>query len=111
MNVNEDLVGKTITGVIASHSQVDDLREIWVLQFADGSHVEFVSPGARKALRRAANQSKGQSQSQRRARNPERAFERPAERPVRVTGKLTNSRSMHYQRELETGVQLTLNVA
>jgi hypothetical protein len=53
MNVNQDLLGKTITGVIATTSPKDRLREIWVLQFADGSHVEFVSPGARRELRQA----------------------------------------------------------
>lgn len=55
MNVNQDLVGKTITGVIASTEQRAAVREIWMLQFSDGTHVEFVSPGARKALRRSAN--------------------------------------------------------
>lgn len=54
MNVNQDLVGKTITGVIASTEQRTAVREIWMLQFSDGTHVEFVSPRARKALRRSA---------------------------------------------------------
>jgi hypothetical protein len=53
MNVNQDLVGKTITGVIASVGPHGSARELWMLQFSDGTHVEFVSPGARKALRRA----------------------------------------------------------
>jgi len=53
MNVNQDLVGKTITGVIASIAPHGTARELWMLQFSDGTHVEFVSPGARKALRRA----------------------------------------------------------
>ena len=52
MNVNQDLVGKTITGVIASPTARGAAVEIWLLQFSDGTHVEFVSPGARKALRR-----------------------------------------------------------
>ncbi len=55
MNVNQDLVGKTITGVIASTEQRAAAREIWMLQFSDGTHVEFVSPRARKELRRSAN--------------------------------------------------------
>lgn len=55
MNVNQDLVGKTITGVIASTEQRAAAREIWMLQFSDGTHVEFVSPRARKGLRRSAN--------------------------------------------------------
>ncbi len=118
MNVNEDLVGKTITGVIASHSQANDLCEIWVLQFADGSHVEFVSPGARKALRHAANESRGQSRRQShgqgqkvRAQNRVQASQRAAAHPVKVPGKLSNSHSMLYQQDFETGAQLTLNVA
>ncbi len=53
MNVNQDLVGKTITGVIASIAPHGSERELWMLQFSDGTHVEFVSPGARKALRKA----------------------------------------------------------
>jgi hypothetical protein len=56
MNVNQDLVGKTISGVIASAGQQGSARELWMLQFSDGTHVEFVSPGARKALRRAIKQ-------------------------------------------------------
>jgi hypothetical protein len=55
MNVNQDLVGKTITGVIASTEQRTAVREIWMLQFSDGTHVEFVSPRARKALRKSAS--------------------------------------------------------
>ena len=54
MNVNQDLVGKTITGVIAATDPRAAAREIWMLQFSDGTHVEFVSPGARKGLRRSA---------------------------------------------------------
>jgi len=57
MNVNQDLVGKTITGVIASTEPRAAAREIWMLQFSDGTHVEFVSPGARKGLRRSLNQA------------------------------------------------------
>jgi hypothetical protein len=56
MNVNQDLVGKTISGVIASVGQHGSARELWMLQFSDGTHVEFVSPGARKALRKAIKQ-------------------------------------------------------
>ena len=58
MNVNQDLVGKTITGVVASMEQPVAAREIWMLQFSDGTHVEFVSPAARKGLRRSANRAK-----------------------------------------------------
>ncbi len=54
MNVEEDLIGKTITGVIASVPSDQSPREIWLLQFSDGTHVEFVSPASRRALRRSA---------------------------------------------------------
>jgi len=54
MRANQDLIGKTITGVVAVTQPGDDVREIWMLQFSDGSHVEFVSPMARKRLRRKA---------------------------------------------------------
>jgi hypothetical protein len=103
MNVNDDLLGKTITGVIAHRSRDTGVREIWVLQFDDGSHVEFVSPGGRKTLRRAANQTRNPSSSGR----PFKASNQQAGQPVR----LADSRSMRYQRECESGAQLTLNVA
>jgi hypothetical protein len=51
---NHDLIGKTITGVIAVTPPGEAQREIWLLQFADGSHVEFVSPEAKRHLRRSA---------------------------------------------------------
>ena len=41
---NQDLIGKTITGVVAVTPPGEQTREIWMLQFSDGSHVEFVSP-------------------------------------------------------------------
>jgi hypothetical protein len=58
MKVNQDLIGKTITGVIAVTPPGEDVREIWMLQFSDGSHVEFVSPDAKRGLRRAASRKK-----------------------------------------------------
>ena len=58
MRANQDLIGKTITGVIAVTPPGEEVREIWMLQFSDGSHVEFVSPGAQRALRRSAGQKK-----------------------------------------------------
>ena len=53
MNIDQDLIGKTISGVIATTGRDGSPREIWLLQFSDGTHVEFVSPGARKALRKS----------------------------------------------------------
>ena len=51
MKSNQDLIGKTITGVVAVTPPGEDVREIWMLQFSDGSHVEFVSPQARRRMR------------------------------------------------------------
>lgn len=58
MRANQDLIGKTITGVVAVTQPGEDVREIWMLQFSDGSHVEFVSPKARQRLRRASSHRK-----------------------------------------------------
>jgi hypothetical protein len=54
MNSDFQLIGKTITGVIATPGSDDGPARIWMLQFSDGSHVEFVSPSARRRLIRAA---------------------------------------------------------
>lgn len=54
MKANQDLIGKTITGIVAVNQPGEDVREIWMLQFSDGSHVEFVSPRARRSLRRVS---------------------------------------------------------
>ena len=58
MKSNQDLIGKTITSVVAVTRPDDDTREIWMLQFSDGSHVEFVSPGGKRRLRRSAGRKK-----------------------------------------------------
>jgi len=58
MKANQDLIGKTITGVVAVGQADDEAREIWMLQFSDGSHVEFVSPEARRRLRRSVRKKK-----------------------------------------------------
>lgn len=58
MKANQDLIGKTITGVVAVTPPGEDVREIWMLQFADGTHVEFVSPEGRKRLKRAVRRKK-----------------------------------------------------
>ena len=39
MKANQDLIGKTISGVVAVSQPEEDVREIWMLQFSDGSHV------------------------------------------------------------------------
>ena len=53
MNTNLQLVGKTISGVIATPGKDNDPHRIWMLQFSDGTHVEFVSPSSRRHLIRA----------------------------------------------------------
>lgn len=53
MKANQDLIGKTITGVIAVQQPGEPQREIWMLQFSDGTHVEFVSPAGKRRLRRS----------------------------------------------------------
>jgi hypothetical protein len=58
MKTNQDLIGKTISGVIAVDQPDGNSREIWMLQFSDGTHVEFVSPSARRALRRSSRSRK-----------------------------------------------------
>ena len=58
MNVNQDLIGKTISGVVAVTEPGESVREIWMLQFSDGTHVEFVSPSAKRSLKRSARSAK-----------------------------------------------------
>lgn len=58
MKANQDLIGKTITGVVAVNPPDGSARELWLLQFSDGTHVEFVSPRAKQSLRRAARGKK-----------------------------------------------------
>lgn len=54
MTTKLDLLGKTISGVVASPLDEGGTLKIWMLQFTDGTHVEFVSPGARRAVERLA---------------------------------------------------------
>ena len=56
MNNRLDLVGKTISGVIGIRDESDGPAKIWMLQFSDGTHVEFVSPEGQRRLRRASGQ-------------------------------------------------------
>jgi hypothetical protein len=50
-----ELIGKTISRVIAvPGEQPGEHNRIWLLQFTDGTHVEFVSPSARRKLSRLA---------------------------------------------------------
>ncbi len=58
MKANQDLIGKTISGVVAVMEPGESVREIWMLQFSDGTHVEFVSPSAKRSLKRSVRNRK-----------------------------------------------------
>lgn len=53
MSIKTNLLGKTISGVVAVQDRESEPATIWLLQFSDGSHVEFVSPAAKRRLRTA----------------------------------------------------------
>jgi len=72
MNTDFQLVGKTITGVVATSGEGNDPHRIWMLQFSDGSHVEFVSPTARRRLIRATGGHK----------RPAKTYEKPVQLKV-----------------------------
>lgn len=54
MSARIDLVGKTISGIVAVQDNETEPVGIWMMQFTDGTHVEFVSPAARRRLRTLA---------------------------------------------------------
>ena len=58
MKSNQYLIGKTISSVVAVSQPDESVREIWMLQFSDGTHVEFVSPKGRQALQRSSRSRK-----------------------------------------------------
>lgn len=58
MRENMELVGKTISGVVSSPAPTNGPRRIWMLQFTDGTHVEFVSPNARRGLQKMTGMKK-----------------------------------------------------
>ena len=58
MKANQDLIGKMICGVVAVTESGETVREIWMLQFTDGTHVEFVSPSAKRSLKRSSRSRK-----------------------------------------------------
>ena len=58
MSIRQNLVGKTISGVVAVQDSESEPATIWMLQFSDGSHVEFVSPRAKRRLRTATGITK-----------------------------------------------------
>lgn len=67
MSEKMQLVGKTISGIIATPGEGDNPHRIWMLQFTDGTHVEFVSPSARRRLIRETGGHKRQARERSRA--------------------------------------------
>lgn len=64
MNTKLELKGKTISGVVAAHDEGPGPTRIYLLQFTDGTHVEFVSPTARRRLRAVSGSGgKGRNRS------------------------------------------------
>jgi hypothetical protein len=55
MSLKMNLVGKTISGIVAVQDRESDPIGIWMMQFTDGTHVEFVSPSARRRLKTITN--------------------------------------------------------
>ena len=61
MSIRNNLLGKTISGLVAVQDHESAPATIWMLQFSDGSHVEFVSPTAKRRLRTAVGAKKSVS--------------------------------------------------
>lgn len=57
MKHHDEVIGKTISGIMAVPMEEGGPLKIWMLKFTDGTHVEFVSPGARRTLERLAKRS------------------------------------------------------
>lgn len=57
MQHQEAFIGKTISGIMAAPVEEGGPLKIWMLKFTDGTHVEFVSPGARRTLDRLAKRN------------------------------------------------------
>ena len=58
---HQDIIGKTITGVITRGAGRNRNPSLVMLQFSDGSYFEFVSPAALKSLNRYSGNSVLQS--------------------------------------------------
>jgi hypothetical protein len=58
MSSKINLVGKTISRIVAVQDHESDPVGIWMMQFTDGTHVEFVSPSARRRLKSVSNGGK-----------------------------------------------------
>lgn len=56
-HLRDEIVGKTISGVIARPGRAGEPPVVMMMRFEDGSVVEFVSPRSDRLLRRAVNRS------------------------------------------------------
>lgn len=65
-HLRDEIVGKTISGVIARPGREGEPPVVMMMRFDDGSVVEFVSPRSDRLLRQAARRCDdgGQVQSQ-----------------------------------------------
>lgn len=65
-HIREEIVGKTISGVIARPGRAGEPPVVMMMRFDDGSVVEFVSPRSDLLLRRAVRhcEEAGQAQPQ-----------------------------------------------
>ncbi len=69
-SVRDQIVGKCISGVIARPGRRGEPPMVMMLQFDDGSVVEFVSPRSDRVLRSAVNQTRRQGRD-RSAQSPD----------------------------------------
>lgn len=65
--VRDRLVGRTIRGVIARPGRAGEPPVVMMLQFEDGTAMEFVSPRSDRVLRAAVRASRTESKAARRA--------------------------------------------
>lgn len=63
-HLKDEIVGKTISGVIARPGREGEPPVVMMLRFEDGSVVEFVSPRSDRLLRRSMQASQGGGQVQ-----------------------------------------------
>lgn len=65
--VRDRLVGRTIRGVIARPGRAGEPPVVMMLQFEDGTAMEFVSPRSDRVLRAAVRGSRAESKAARQA--------------------------------------------
>lgn len=62
--IRDEIVGKTISGVIARPGREGEPPVVMMMRFDDGSVVEFVSPRSDRLLQRAARKADDAGQGQ-----------------------------------------------